>query len=525
MTIAKNQTTDFAQQTENPPLYTVSKDGYRFDVRASHWKLNKDVTVSLGRGGMLREPAQRGYRAALQRYAEEMSASHVYNMAARFDEFLRDTGSIDFGVTELLNWRAMLGGAKQFHLGALKGFLLAWHNYGFPGISDDVVKLLNGWRIKGNEKGVAVITSDPETGPYTDIEVQGLLDWANAAVSSRKIHFLDYAYLLTLLMTARRPVQIAGLRGKDLVTESGGSAQLFRLNVPRAKQRGGGFRQSFRSLAIIEDLHIVLTHQHQLSVGLVEQKLKVKLPQDLVAEIPIFINETGLKEVASLSSMKALLLGSQPDALHITTSRLQVALKDTSWLCTARSERTGKPLRISATRFRYTRGTKLRREGFSAFVIAELLDHSDVQNVAVYTQNTAREAVVINELIGPKLAPFAQACLGTLAQSEREAIRGDDPHSRIPNHLHNPVGTCGNYGFCASGFKACYTCRFFQPWLDGPHEEVLLELYREKERAQAAGCAEEVVNADDRLILAVEDCVARCRAAKLDTLTVADEQV
>ncbi|CAM5286816.1 hypothetical protein AFAE65S_00135 [Alcaligenes phenolicus] len=523
MTIVKNQTIDFAQEATNIPLYAVSKDGYRFDVRASHWKLNKDVTVSLGEVADLPELVQAGFRATLQRYAEEMSARHTENMAVRFNRYLRDTQASGVFVPDLMNWRAMLDRESQWYLGGLKGFLLAWHNYGFPGVSDDVVKLLNGWRIKGNEKGVAVITSDPETGPYTDIEVQGLLDWANAAVSSRKIHFLDYAYLLTLLMTARRPVQIAALRGKDLVTESGGGAPLCRLNVPRAKQRGGGFRQSFRSLAIIEDLHTVLTHQHQLSVGLVEQKLKVKLPQDLVAEIPIFINEIGLKEVASLSSMKALLLGSQPDALHITTSRLQVALKDIAWLCTARSERTGKPLRISATRFRYTRGTKLRREGFSAFVIAELLDHSDVQNVAVYTQNTAREAVVINELIGPKLAPFAQACLGTLVPSEREAIRGDDPHSRIPNHLHNPVGTCGNYGFCASGFKACYTCRFFQPWLDGPHEEVLLELYREKERARAAGCAEEVVNADDRLILAVEDCVARCRAAKLETLTVAEQ--
>lgn len=164
----------------------------------------------------------------------------------------------------------------------------------------------------------------------------------------------------------------------------------------------------------------------------------------------------------------------------------------------------------------------MRREGFSAFVIAELLDHSDIQNVEVYTKNTAQEAVVINELVGSKLAPFAQACLGTLVTFEREAIRGDDPHSRIPNHLQHPIGTCGNYGFCASGFKACYTCRFFQPWLDGPHEEVLRELYTEKDRARAVGCAEEVVNADDRLILAVEDCVARCKAAKEEASVVAE---
>lgn len=501
----------------------ISRDGYEFDIQAPHWKLNKDVTVALGAAVDLSEPVQMGFRATLQRYAEEMSASHVYNMAARFDEFLRDTGAVGVEATDLLNWRAKLGRSKQFHLGALKGFLLAWHGYGFPGIPDEVVDLLNGWRIKGNDKGVAVITSDPEAGPYTDVEVQGLLDWANAAVSSQEIPFPDYAYLLTLLMTARRPVQIAALRGKDLVAQLGDGAPLFRLNIPRAKQRGGGFRQSFRSLAVIEDLHTVLAHQHARSVALVEERLGSGLPGDLKGEVPVFMNERALKKVTDRSSLKTLLLGPKLDTLHATTSQLSTALRCVASLCTAHSERTGGPIHLSATRFRYTRGTKLRREGFSAFVIAELLDHTDIQNVSVYTKNTAQEAVVINKLVGPKLAPFAQACLGTLVSSEREAIRGDDPRSRIPNHLQHSVGTCGNHGFCASGFKACYTCRFFQPWVDGPHEEVLKALYEEKERVRAAGCAEEVVNADDRLILAVEDCVARCRAVKLETLTVDDK--
>lgn len=516
------QQADLRWDVADDHRYAVSKDGYRFDVRASYWKLNKDVTVALGRAAELPEPVQTGFRATLQRYAEEMSAKHVHNMAERFKRYLRDTDASGVTATELLNWRATLGREKQWYLGGLKGFLLAWHDYGFPGISDEVVDLLNDWRIKGNDKGIAVITSDPEDGPYTDIEVQGLLDWANAAVSSRAIRFADYAYFLTLLMTARRPVQIAALRGKDLTEEHGGGAPLYRLNVPRAKQRGGGFRQSFRSLAIIEDLRVVLQHQHTQSVASIERRLGTKLSRNLTAEIPVFLNDGALDEIIDLSSLEALLFGPRPDALHATTSKLHVALRRTASLCSARSERTGAPIHLSATRFRYTRGTKLRREGFSAFVIAELLDHSDIQNVGVYTKNTAQEAVVINELIGPRLAPFAQACLGTLVKSEREAIRGDDPCSRIPNHLQHSIGTCGNYGFCALGFKACYTCRFFQPWVDGPHEEVLRELYAEKERARAAGCAEEVVNADDRLILAVEDCVARCKTARQEAPVVAE---
>ena len=56
--------------------------------------------------------------------------------------------------------------------------------------------------------------------------------------------------------------------------------------------------------------------------------------------------------------------------------------------------------------------------------------------------------------------------------------------------------------------------RALQPWLDAPHSEVLEDLYAEKLRVKEAGCAEVVVNANDLLILAVEDCVSKCAAMR-----------
>ncbi|HET7332903.1 site-specific integrase [Dyella sp.] len=492
----------------------TSKDGYRFDAASSRWKLNKDVTVYLEFASDLSGVMQRGFRKTLQRYAEEMSARHTENMAKRFQRFLSDTNANSISSASLLNWRGMLGEAEQCLLGGLKGFLLAWYDYGYEGISDEVADLLRGWRIKGNAKGEAVIAACPETGPLTDLELSALLSWANTAVVRRLIPFWIYAYFLTLAMTARRSVQVAALRGKDLQQEGGDNQLLFRVNFPRAKQRGGRFRETFRSLAVPEDLYNVLICQHQQSVGQIGAKLRRSLPTALCMEVPIFLNPSALCFVKGLASIERLLRGSTPDFLHATTGHLTEGLRSFAKLSTARSERTGEYIRISATRFRYTRGTKLRREGFGAFIIAELLDHSDIQNVQVYMQNTASEAVAINELVGAELAPFAQACMGTLVWSEREAVRGDDRRSRVPNHRQNGVGTCGNYGFCASGYRACYTCCHFQPWVNGPHEEVLEELYEEKRRVRAAGCSDEVVNANDQLILAVEHCVQLCEDAR-----------
>lgn len=496
----------------------VSKDGYTFDPSDNYWQLDKDVTISLVLPGIIDPVSEAGFRATLLRYAEEASARHTRNMETRFKKYLRDTKALEVTVTDLINWRASLGPDEQWYLGGLKGFLLAWYDYGFDGITEEVVDLLQGWRIAGNQKGVAVASGCPESGPYTDLEMAALLDWASAAAARQDIAFEDYAYLLTLAMTARRPVQIAALRGRDLIREASKGAPMFRLNIPRAKQRGVSFRGGFRSLAILEDLYLVLRQQHRRSVAEVAEAVGRKLDSALMDEVPIFINRKNLQSVGNVDELTDLLMGRAPDQLHAKTSSLDSALQRCATASTARSERTGQFIRLSATRFRHTRGTKLRREGFGAFVIAELLDHSDIQNVRVYTENTAQEAVIINELVGPQLAPFAQACLGTLVRSEREAIRGNDPRSRVPNDRQNAVGTCGNYGFCASGYRACYTCYHFQPWVEGPHDEVLEDLYAEKVRTREAGCPDAIVTANDQLILAVEHCVLMCKEAKSQAL-------
>lgn len=490
----------------------VSKDGYKFDANSDKWKLNKDTTVYFGDAERLEKQVQDGFRATLKRYAEEMSASHTSLMANKFNRFLRDTKALDVDSISLLNWRAMLSENDQHNLGGLKGFLLAWHAYGFEGVTDDAVDLLAGWRIKGNDKGVAVRSGSATKGPYTDLEIAAILDWANKAVVQKSIFFQDFAYLITLVMTARRPVQIAALCGGDLVEKKTNDVSFYRVNFPRAKQRGGGFRADFRSLAVIEDLFVVLRQQHLESVALVQSIQTEPLSDEMKAQVPIFLNNASL---SGYSSLAAILQQREPDFLHMSVSAVGNILRKLEKKCDAHSERTGDVIALSSARFRDTRGTKLRREGFDAFVIAELLDHNDNQNVGIYTDNTAQDAVIINELVGAHLAPFAQACMGTLVRSEREAIRGDDPLSRVANNKQNATGTCGNYGFCASGYRACYTCHHFQPWIDGPHHEVLVELYTEKKRVSEAGCDELVVNANDQLILAVEHCIVMCTDAKL----------
>ena len=172
---------------------------------------------------------------------------------------------------------------------------------------------------------------------------------------------------------------------------------------------------------------------------------------------------------------------------------------------------------VIPTRLRRTLATRAAREGYGIFVIAELLDHSDIQNAGVYTENVPEHVYAINEAVGSQLAPFAKAFQGQIIDSERDAIRGDDLTSRVRSANGKAVGNCGKNGFCGGfGPIACYTCRDFQAWLDAPHEEVLGWLVEDRKRKLELTKDETIASINDRTIFAVGEVVNRCQQRKTE---------
>jgi hypothetical protein len=159
-------------------------------------------------------------------------------------------------------------------------------------------------------------------------------------------------------------------------------------------------------------------------------------------------------------------------------------------------------------------GTNAARRGLSAFSIAKILGHNGIQNVKVYTENVKELTEEINEALAPVLAPLAQAFAGTLIASEADAIRANDPRSRIRNQKGDGVGNCGTYGFCAKGGRACYTCVKFQPWITDRHQVILNDLYDERKRLSEKGASKFVIQATDRLVLAITEVIQLCDKAK-----------
>ncbi|MDD8060215.1 site-specific integrase [Shewanella metallivivens] len=490
----------------------TTKSGYPFYFFDSEWRLDGSTVINFNQLADIDKDTALGFRRTVCRYAEELSAKHTYNMVYYFSAYFRFTGTRTVTLVSLVNYRASLNDANEYKLGALKGFLLAWYEWGFKGITSEVADYLEELILKGNPKGNAVKGACPYSGPLTHNELGALIDWASNAFTQSLLNLKEYSCFMSLALTGRRYVQIRALRSVDLVVREDENGNDYVINCPRAKQHDTEFRGQFTPLPINEDLYLLLHNQRNKSIQYVESQLGRTLPSTLREQIPIFLEEPRVDELTGLEALKSILTKT-PDYLHMTTKLAQEILRGVSVKNTAYSERTGDYINFTASRFRYTKATNLARRGIRGVSLAAALDQSDTQQVGIYCENTEETAKQIDEIMAPMLATLAQAFAGKLIASERDAVRANDPNSRVKNGKSDNVGNCGTYAFCASGYRACYTCSSFQPWLEAPHEEVLNEILAERKKQQELSVSKNVIQSTDRLLLAVQQVIIMCKQA------------
>lgn len=484
----------------------LSRESYNVELSSDRWRLSKDVDLPLGSFCNEFPGDSSVFRHVLAFYAKHSSPSHVKNLMERVAHYVRGlNGAQVFSVESIISYRASLDKTREWYLSTTRVFIKQWARLGYPGIPEETLALLDNLVIKGNEKGRAVQSMCPDEGPLTDIEMQGIAEATIHAFAQRELSLSHTCLVMALAMTGRRPGQISALKIKDLIQRD----NKYWINFPRAKQRGMKWRSTFKRFAIVEDLWLLLNQQANDVEKLFCKMLELQsLSPEIRAELPLFPNIRGR---ISLSDIQTLL---NSDQLHIPSYEVYTSVKDAGVKIRVVSERTGAPVHLNPNRFRYTLGTNLAREGQGEYVIAEALDHSDTQNAGVYVRNIPEIAERINKALAAQMAPIAQAFRGVLVTSEIDARRGGDPSSRISNGGAN-VGSCGSYGFCgALAPIACYTCAYFQPWLDGPHEDVLEGLIGQRDRVAELTGDLKVASTNDRLILAVSDVIRRCQVAK-----------
>lgn len=492
------------------PTEAHTVEGLVFNPSDNQWKLRDtagSLTVKWRRFDSWMAPSLvHSFRHVLLWYVENRALSTARNIHDRLTALLTaisaSGSSAVKSITQahLQSYRSSLKPSEEWKLATLSGFFRRWSDQGHPGVDPSAVGFLEEITLKGNFKGIAVSTSDPTTGPFTVVEASAINAAVSDALATGRISLRQYCITVLMAALGSRAVQFAALKCCDLrpPDPEGGSSQWI-LDVPRAKQRYESARTQFRPRPLVPEIAELL--QSQIEDVYLQAADKGDTGVD-PSQLPIFPNWTAI--------------GAPNLQYHSTGGELGSELSKALKTIDARSERTGEAIAITARRFRYTVGTRAAEEGLGEYVIAELLDHTDVQQVAVYVMATQKIVDRIEKAVAMQLAPLAQAFAGVLISDEREAVRGDDPKSRIRDRdTMACVGNCGRHSFCsASAPIACYTCRRFQAWVDAPHDQILDGLLQERDRVLEVTGDLRIASVNDRTILAVAQVVHMCHARR-----------
>ncbi|MBX6868999.1 hypothetical protein M2I88_15255 [Pseudomonas aeruginosa] len=416
----------------------------------------------------------------------------IYTSLYALNKFLLTSPNQDFTEQSIHSLHAMSHHADCNFLFNIKRLLLYWYRCGYPGISDDAAELLKTLKspIKPRAAGSRIRSDDPTEGWYTDKEYDELVAalWDDL---ERRVTPLDKSTLCLLsAQYGRRPIQFSHLKIGDL-KEHGKTHAVAgkRIEFPGAKERGTG---RFREAAIevhplseeLWDLCQIVARQ---TIQTIEELTGLSFTPEQAKQLPLFSMgeiDKRLKKVKSYDKDLHFIYSSR--LLHVPNASISRILARSGIGTKVISERTGEVLIENAYRNRYTRTRQLARAGLSRTQLQFWLGHKTDKSLEAYYSDPAAQAAMLSTAMRSSIAPIARAFTGPIRDNERDATRGHDPSSRVAynGQSDSNVGSCGEKGYCSAGVPiACYRCPYFEPWIDGPHEQVL-RLLEEKERRQ-----------------------------------------
>jgi integrase len=474
------------------PSFTTDVTGHPVDLRPLKWRLNsvEQSTTSMNWGLLTGcdDGAISALKAHIIRLIETKSPAYAkasFQFIGAFLKALREASSPTPTVTlKSLVWylerlREIRNG-YQFH--HIRHWYVSSADRFVDGFDDDVVFALNDLRIEGNAKGFAVLSADPEAGPLTEFEEAALrraLIRDEGPIEQRAALWLAFAF-------GTNPANLALLREEDFeINEfADGTPTAYFLNIPRIKKRLPP-RTEFKKRYVDQPLAVIIKE-------LIERNARIA-KNDVIR--PLFRLETA----------RTTLVGGPLEefAFHPTASRVTQLIAQCVERLGVVSPRTEKTLAVTTRRLRYTYASKMVRQGIAARDLAELLDHTDLQNVQVYYKASSRFVERLDTTTAKHIGPIVRAFMGEIVE------RKDVTIDLIPFRDLPDLGQCGASFACGlSPHKNCYTCTKFKAFKDGPHEAVLISLIEERNQLLGDGY-ERIAEQLDETILAVGEVVSK----------------
>ncbi|MFW2084078.1 site-specific integrase [Acinetobacter baumannii] len=490
----------------------ISFKGYEIKTYSKIWVLDINKTLNLNFIDLCDEEIKRDILATLMNFAKFNSSSHTCNMGEYVRRYFEYTGEKTFNVRGLLNFKNQFDKSTEYKVAMLRVFLKKLYNLGYVAVDDDVFNLIESWKLTGNTKGAAVLSLDPDEGPFSPIEFEAIITRTNENLAENKITYEQAALIRIFCATGRRPIQISALKVKDFKPSDEfifDGKPVYLLRIPKAKLRhNSGFRMDFGTVGLRDSIAKIIDQHITLLKKNVEQLIERSLTKEELLELPLFFDMEIARELDWNNSLEFL----TKEFIHLSTTNLTNRLKTAVKKLGIRSRETGKPIHITGYRFRYTLGTNAARQKAGIFVIAKLLDHSDTQNVNCYVQVIPEIAKEISQIMDESLIKYANAFQGKVIHDEKAAQEFLLDSNRITClENENGIGSCGSDNYCNDNAPvACYVCNKFMPWAKAPHHLVLEQLAKEREELINLECSDEIIAIKDRVIIAVKQVINAC---------------
>jgi len=152
------------------------------------------------------------------------------------------------------------------------------------------------------------------------------------------------------------------------------------------------------------------------------------------------------------------------------------------------------------------------RQGASAQELADLLDHTDLQNVLVYFNSSSQVVGHLDRALAEQMGPLVRAFLGEVV-GPASASDSMDRITTIDLLEAADIGKCGASFDCRLAPPVtCYTCDRFQAFSDAPHEKMLESLIARREEHLRAGRERIAAQLDD-VIFAIGELLNKVKAS------------
>jgi integrase len=369
---------------------------------------------------------------------------------------------------------------------------------------------------KKPSKNDAILSLDPEKGPFTQVEQDALHQWIHEQFCHGQLDPEQYLYLSMLMIYGQRGAQVRMMVFGDFTKSDQGCKVRFHW----AKQKGdeAGWRAKSETFSLDEDLYNTVRAYEAMVLSQLWQTYPDGADWNAAIEnVPLFRRklDAGASERVNppvlLDSPLQKGLEDSPQAIfHVGSGTVK------AWLGRIErmegypiSPRTHQLLKITrGHRFRHTLGTDLSNAGLNEWTMARALMHNNTQTVRKYRQVSAELLALIDAKMSDHLALVVNAFTGIIVTDRTSAKNGDRADRQIED-----VAVCGASAAChLDAPYTCYACGKFQPLLYANHRAVLERL--ERRRAQTIATDKTTGVLWDRAILACRKVILDCEAMR-----------